>query len=237
MNKIGFIPARSGSTRLKNKNIRILAHRPLIYWTVRSAIQSNSLDKIIFSSDSKRYYQLLLRYLKKDKIKTDLIEFDYREKKFTKTKSKIFDYIKSGFINKFNLNENDLIVLMLPTCPLRSVNTIKKSIKLSEVTRKNIFSVTKYDFHLSFALKIFKNSWKSVFKKSPLLTGNTQGQTQKTYYHPTGVINCLHVKILKKNYKSIYYESLPLVVNRNESIDIDTKEDLNLVANYLNKKF
>ena len=104
MNKIGFIPARSGSTRLKNKNIRILAHRPLIYWTVRSAIQSNSLDKIIFSSDSKRYYQLLLRYLKKDKIKTDLIEFDYREKKFTKTKSKIFDYIKSGLINKFNLD-------------------------------------------------------------------------------------------------------------------------------------
>ena len=58
---------------------------------------------------------MLIRYLKKDKIKTDLIEFDYREK-FTKNKSKIFDYIKSGLINKFNLNENDLIVLMLPTC-------------------------------------------------------------------------------------------------------------------------
>ena len=233
MSTIAFIPARSGSSRLKNKNIRIVAHRPLIYWTVKSAIQSNSLDKIIFSSDSKRYYQLLIRCLKKDKIKTDLIEFDYREKKFTKNKSKIFDYIKSGLINKFNLNENDLIVLILPTCPLRSINTIKKSIKLSEVTKKNVFSVTKYDFHLSFAIKIFKNSWKSVFKRSPLLTGNTQGQTQKIYYHPTGVINCLHVKILKKNYKSAYYKSLPLVVNRNESIDIDTIEDLNIVKKLL----
>ena len=233
MSTIAFIPARSGSSRLKNKNIRIVAHRPLIYWNVKSDIQSNSLDKIIFSSDSKRYYQLLIRCLKKDKIKTDLIEFDYREKKFTKNKSKIFDYIKSGLINKFNLNENDLIVLMLPTCPLRSINTIKKSIKLSEVTKKNVFSVTKYDFHLSFAIKIFKNSWKSVFKRSPLLTGNTQGQTQKIYYHPTGVINCLHVKILKKNYKSAYYKSLPLVVNRNESIDIDTIEDLNIVKKLL----
>ena len=233
MRTIAFIPARSGSSRLKNKNIRIVAHRPLIYWTVKSAIQSNSLDKIIFSSDSKRYYQMLIRYLKKDKIKTDLIEFDYREKKFTKNKFKNFDYIKSGLINKFNLNENDLIVLMLPTCPLRSINTIKKSIKLSEVTKKNVFSVTKYDFHLSFAIKIFKNSWKSVFKRSPLLTGNTQGQTQKIYYHPTGVINCLHVKILKKNYKSAYYKSLPLVVNRNESIDIDTIEDLNIVKKLL----
>ena len=237
MNKIGFIPARSGSTRLKNKNIKIVAHRPLIYWTVRSAIQSNSLDKIIFSSDSKKYYRLLMRYLKKDGIKTDLIEFDYREKKFTNNKSKIFDYIKFGLINKFNLNENDLIVLMLPTCPLRSINTIKKGIKLSIDKKKNVFSVTKYDFHLSFAIKIVKNSWKSVFKKSPLLTGDTQGQNQKIYFHPTGVINCLYVKILKKNYDSIYYKSLPLVVERNESIDIDTKEDLNLVKNFLNKKF
>lgn len=237
MSKIGFIPARSGSTRLKNKNIKIVAHRPLIYWTVRSAIQSNSLDKIIFSSDSKKYYRLLMRYLKKDGIKTDLIEFDYREKKFTNNKSKIFDYIKFRLINKFNLNENDLIVLMLPTCPLRSINTIKKGIKLSIDKKKNVFSVTKYDFHLSFAIKIVKNSWKPVFKKSPLLTGDTQGQNQKIYFHPTGVINCLYVKILKKNYESIYYKSLPLVVERNESIDIDTKEDLKLVTNFLNKKF
>ena len=98
MNKIGFIPARSGSTRLKNKNIKTVANRPLIYWTVRSAIQSNSLDKIIFSSDSKKYYSLLIKYLKKDRIKTDLIEFDYRDKKFTNNKSKIFDYIKFGLI-------------------------------------------------------------------------------------------------------------------------------------------
>ena len=128
MNKIGFIPARSGSTRLKNKNIKIVGNRPLIYWTVRSAIQSNSLDKIIFSSDSKKYYSLLIKYLKKDRIKTDLIEFDYRGKKFTNNKSKIFDYLKFGLIKKFNLNKNDLIVLMLPTCPLRSINTIKKAL-------------------------------------------------------------------------------------------------------------
>tara|TARA_B100000989_G_C19485556_1_gene447263 strand:+ start:599 stop:1312 length:714 start_codon:yes stop_codon:yes gene_type:complete len=237
MNKIGFIPARSGSIRLKNKNIRIVANRPLIYWTLRSAIKSNSFDKIIFSSDSKKYYQLLLKYLKKDRIKTGLIEFDYREKKYTKNKSKIFDYIKFGLINKFNINENDLIVLMLPTCPLRSVDTIKKSIKVSLKTKKNTFTVTNYSFHVSFALKILGKSWQALFKNSPLLKGNTQGQNQKIYYHPTGLANCLHVKILKKKKNSIYYKSLPIIVNRNESIDIDTIEDLKLASNILVKKF
>ena len=81
-------------------------------------------------------------------------------------------------------------------------------------------------------LRLIKILGNLFFKKSPLLTGNTQGQNQKIYFHPTGVINCLYVKILKKNYKSIYFKSLPLVVDRNESIDIDTKEDLNLVTNF-----
>ena len=237
MNKIGFIPARKGSTRFKDKNIKIVAKRPLIYWTVRSAIKSNCFDKIIFSSDSIKYYRLLLKYLRKDKIKTNLLEFDYREKKYAKNNSKIFDYIKFGLIKKFSLNESDLIVLMLPTCPLRSIHIIKKSIKLSINSKKNIFSVTKYDFHLSFAVQMFRNSWKPLFDNSPLLTGNTQGQRQKIYYHPTGVINCLHVKILKRNYKSIYYKSSPLICKQNESVDIDTEDDLNLVSNILNKKF
>ena len=47
-NIIGFIPARSGSTRVKNKNIRLINGRPLIYWTVFKALKSKKFDKIIF---------------------------------------------------------------------------------------------------------------------------------------------------------------------------------------------
>ena len=32
-----FIPARSGSKRLKNKNIRKVNGKPLIYWTIKYA--------------------------------------------------------------------------------------------------------------------------------------------------------------------------------------------------------
>jgi CMP-N,N'-diacetyllegionaminic acid synthase len=38
MSIYAFIPARSGSTRLKNKNILFLNQRPLIYWSVKCAI-------------------------------------------------------------------------------------------------------------------------------------------------------------------------------------------------------
>ena len=42
MERIAFIPARSGSSRLKNKNIKLLNGEPLIYWTVKSAIKSTA---------------------------------------------------------------------------------------------------------------------------------------------------------------------------------------------------
>ena len=45
---ICFIPARSGSTRVKNKNIRLINNRPLIYWSVLKAIKSKMFNKIIF---------------------------------------------------------------------------------------------------------------------------------------------------------------------------------------------
>ena len=42
---ICFVPARSGSTRIKNKNIRLINDRPLIYWTIFKAIKSKQFDK------------------------------------------------------------------------------------------------------------------------------------------------------------------------------------------------
>ncbi len=226
---ICFIPARSGSTRVKGKNIRLINKRPLIYWSVLKAIKSKKFNKIIFSSDSEKYFKILIKFLKKDNIYYKNLIFDKRENLHTKTKSKIFDYLKFDLIKKFNLNKNDLLVQMLPTCPLRSIKTIKNAIKFSLTAKKNCFAVCDYDFHITFSLKIFKKKWSPLFKNSPMVTGNTQSQNQKKYYHPTGVINCLFVKTLSKNSKSIYDGALPFIVSRSESFDIDTEDDLKIL--------
>lgn len=226
---ICFIPARSGSTRIKNKNIRLINGRPLIYWTVSKAIKSKKFDKIIFSSDSKKYYQILLKYLKQNKLITKRLIFDHRNIVHSSTKSKIFDYIKSDLTKKFDLKSNDLLVQLLPTCPMRSVNSIVKAIKLSLKNKINLFSASEYDFHIKFAISITNLKWRPVFKNSPLITGNTQSQSQKKYYHPNGVINCIFIKNLNSNNKSIYSDARPMIVPKLEAFDIDTEEDLNLL--------
>ena len=50
---MGLIPARGGSTRVKNKNIRDLNGDPLIAWTIYDLLDAKEVDKVYVSTDSK----------------------------------------------------------------------------------------------------------------------------------------------------------------------------------------
>ena len=50
---IAIIPARSGSKRIKNKNLINFFGKPLIYYSINLAKKSGLFDKIIVSTDSK----------------------------------------------------------------------------------------------------------------------------------------------------------------------------------------
>ena len=52
MKSLAVIPARGGSTRLKDKNVHPLGGKPLIRWTVEAVVKSRSFDTIIVSTDS-----------------------------------------------------------------------------------------------------------------------------------------------------------------------------------------
>ena len=53
-----FIPARSGSKTIKNKNIRLINKKPLIFYTLDFAKKNSLFKKIIFSSDLKDILKL-----------------------------------------------------------------------------------------------------------------------------------------------------------------------------------
>ena len=59
---IAFIPARSGSKRLPNKNIRPLGGHPLLAYTARAAIDSGVFDAVICVSDSELYADVARHY-------------------------------------------------------------------------------------------------------------------------------------------------------------------------------
>jgi len=219
----GFVPARSGSSRLKDKNFLMLENKCLFEWSIDTANKSTEIQRIIFSSDSDKY----IEYAKSIELNKKLI-IDKRSSTNANSKTKIYDYLKGDFLkNNVYLKEEDYILMLLPTQPFRKLDDIRKIVELNKKTKKNIFSARQYDFHVSFAFELQgKNQYKPLFSDSPLLTGSTRSQDQVNYLHPDGSIYLVSVKSLKeKNLKSIYSGALPFKSTSKYHIDIDDEQD------------
>lgn len=59
---IAFIPARSGSKRLPNKNIKNLGGHPLLAYSIRVAIESGVFDTVVCATDSELYATIAKHY-------------------------------------------------------------------------------------------------------------------------------------------------------------------------------
>jgi CMP-N,N'-diacetyllegionaminic acid synthase len=61
-NIVALIPARSGSKRVPDKNIRLLAGHPLIAYSIAAALQSNIFKAVVVSTDSGHYADIARHY-------------------------------------------------------------------------------------------------------------------------------------------------------------------------------
>ena len=59
---IAIIPARSGSTRIKNKNIRAFHGKPILAYSIETAIRTGLFDRIIVSTNSEDIADVALEY-------------------------------------------------------------------------------------------------------------------------------------------------------------------------------
>lgn len=59
---VAFIPARSGSKRVTDKNVRQLAGHPLMAYTIRSAVDSGAFDAVVVATDSEHYAAIARHY-------------------------------------------------------------------------------------------------------------------------------------------------------------------------------
>ena len=58
-----MIPARLGSTRVKNKNLRLINKKPLIQYIIDTAIKSKLLDQIYVNSESEKFQNISKKYM------------------------------------------------------------------------------------------------------------------------------------------------------------------------------
>ena len=232
MRYTALVPARSGSKRLPNKNIKLLGSKPLFVWTLEACVRTEAISEVILSTDSLEYWEIAQKYVPSEKLKLDL-----RHAEEAGDKVKIFDYVKESHQKIFG-NRGGAFILCLPTVPLRRKSHITEAIDLFEAKKMPVFSATNYGFPVAFAFEIEPNDdWKPAFEDSPMFTGNTRSQGQKEMYHPNGAIYVRELSDLHKPGLASFYEmATPYVMDRSDSVDIDAEIDFRVAEALLNQE-
>jgi len=65
MTNLAIIPARLGSKRILEKNIKNLCGKPLISYSIEAGLEARSIDRVIVSTDSEKIAKLPLILVRK----------------------------------------------------------------------------------------------------------------------------------------------------------------------------
>ncbi len=219
MHILAIIPARGGSKGIPLKNLQKLAGKPLIEYTIQSAKKSKKIDRIIVSTDNEN----IAKTVKKLGIQVPFL----RPKNIAKSNSPAVDYVKHAlkFLSSKEKYVPNIVIILQPTSPIRKEGMIDKSILILKKSRAScVISATKIKTHPYFSFRYDEKKYLKPFKSD--FQKYFQRQKFPDLFYPTGGIYTFWSNTLKK-YDSIYGPRIkPLIIDQEDSVDIDNVFDL-----------
>ena len=221
MNILVVIPARGGSKGIPRKNLRLLNGKPLLYYSINTALNSKfDLDVYVSSED--------------DEILNTALHFGAKVHKrdisIADDKSTLDPVIYACYKYAIEIEkkEYDYIITMQPTSPLLKTKSLDDSIEKA-INNKNIETIiaAKDDTHLS---------WR---KENNRFLPNYEKRVNRQYLTPTftetGAFFITRKDIITPINRIGKNVELYILSN-GEEIDIDTYEDWNLCEYHLKRK-
>lgn len=218
-----LVPARSGSKGVKNKNIRFVGGKPLIQWSLETAMQiKNDQDTVVLSSDSNEILDLAPESILKVK----------RPKIYSADTTPMIDVYKHIESSLNNWHELTGVILLQPTCPNRNIDQIREAINIftSEGYSSLISVCNEEDFHPARMYSIEQNR---MFSFMPTLQGRRR-QELSNCYHRNGSLYITKRELVENN-KIWDQDSFPYIMDREYSINIDDEFDLRMADLYMSK--
>lgn len=223
---LAIIPARGGSKRLANKNLKPLNNKPLISYTIDTALESSIFEKIILSSDSDEIlsvvdcFENITKHKRADSLSGD--------------KVKVIDLVLALAREKSS-NSFDIIALLLPTCPFRSCDDLRSGLAMLTEDYESVVSLTEFEFPHAMATTLAEDkSLIPVFDPSSLITGNTRSQDHNPVYRPNGAFYMAWRERLFENGNFFAGKSRGYIMPRIRSVDIDNEIDFRYAEFLLN---
>jgi N-acylneuraminate cytidylyltransferase/CMP-N,N'-diacetyllegionaminic acid synthase len=227
---LALIPARGGSKGIKIKNIKKLLGKPLITYTIESAIESKYIDRVVVTTDDKTIAEVS----KKCGAEVPFI----RPKELAQDDTPGIEPIIHG-IKWLKENENydpNYVLCLQPTSPLRDSEDIDKAIEhLIDGQAASLVSVCEVDQH-PYWMKKIEDGILKPFLDINLNKKYFRRQELPEIYILNGAIYMSKTNSLLQN-KSFYGENtLAYVMSKEKSIDIDDIFDFKLVEIILKER-
>lgn len=220
MVSLAVIPARGGSKGIPKKNIRMIAGKPLMVWTIEAAIKAQSIDRIVVSTDAPdikaiaedlgvdvrdRPPELALDNVHAINVVIDCLKF-YSE--------------KGIIIGK--------VSMLLPTSPLRTAEDIDNAHKALEYyNTSSVVGVVKSNKPVSNYRFI-----DHTFKLVPIIATDEYEVQRQDIANPVFEVNgamfvatAAHIMNLKSFHKG---DPAPCIMEKRNSIDINDMDDFRI---------
>lgn len=219
---IAFIFARGGSKRLKNKNLRLIAGKPLIYYSINLAKKIKKIKDIYVSTDSKKIAKISKKYGAKIIL---------RPKKLANSKSIEFLSWKHAVKTLEDQNISFKHFISLPcTAPLRNMSDIYRCINKLKNKRKLVITGFESDQN-TLVSEIDKSEEGFIFFKKK----NVKKQKKIKVYNLTTVAYVTTKDYIKKH-KNIFDGNISIVkIPKERAIDINDKFDFKIAKILIEK--
>lgn len=230
MNILALIPARKGSKRLPDKNIRNLAGKPLIAWTIEAALSCRVAMDVVVSTDADDIAEIARRY--------------GAEVPFLRPASLAGDHATTFDAIEYTLKQlqvlgrqYDVVVLLQPTSPLRKAVHIAEALnQLQAPTVRSVISVSEVEHPIEWTMVLPEDGCldRYVAEQIPALKSRSQDISKR--YRLNGAIFCA-----KKNdllhHKNFYMPqgTFAYVMDKAYAVDIDDRLDFDYAEFLINR--
>jgi N-acylneuraminate cytidylyltransferase/CMP-N,N'-diacetyllegionaminic acid synthase len=217
---LAIIPARGGSKGIPNKNIKLLANKPLIAYTIEEAFKSRFLDRVIVSTDNSEIANISKKYGAE-------VPF-MRPKNLAEDTTPMHLVLQHAvkYLEKKKNYKIDIIVRLQPTSPFRKVSDIDAAIEKLLDTNADVVETVSKLLHPPFWIVKLKRDKLYPFIKTK--KNYYRRQDSPKLYVINGAVYVIQKKALMKKTNIFDKNTRATIMEPDRSIDIDTPLDFKI---------
>lgn len=224
---LAIIPARTDSKSIKNKNLAILGNKPLIAYSIKTALDCKEINKVIVSTDSEKIAAVARKF-------GATVPF-IRPKNLARDETPMAPVLLHAlkFAEKAYQKKIAFIVLLDPTSPFRKVFDIQRCLILAQKPKTDsVVTVCQAEHNPYFVMRKIKNGY-----LHPILSSKKEirfRQEAPKVYRINAAVYVIKREILLKG-KIFTPRTRALIMPSERSLHIDEPLDLKIAQILLEK--